>query len=90
MPTKRTRPRQAQTYLQSEGNLALADESLGIHPTRKAETQARKLRLVAKYREEASDADALVPATGMIVGVGLSMTLWSLIFLAWYWMRVSL
>ncbi len=82
MPTKRTRPRQAQTYLQSAGNLALADESLGVHPTRKAETQVRKLRLVANKREEASED--LVPATGMIVGVGLSMTLWSLIFLVWY------
>ena len=90
MPTKRTRPRQAQTYLQSAGNLALADESFGVPPKLNVETQARKLRLVANKREEASDADALVPATGMIVGVGLSMTLWSLIFLAWYWFRLSL
>ncbi len=90
MPTKRTRKRGTQTHPQSEGNLAVADESLGVPPKLNAETQARKLRLVANNRKEASDADALVPATGMIVGVGLSMTLWSLIFLAWYWFRLSL
>lgn len=88
MPTKRER--EAKKYPQSEGNLALADEGLDVLHKPKAKTLSPVLRLIANNREEASDADALTPATGMMVKVGLSMMLWGLIFLAWYWIRLSL
>ena len=38
--------------------------------------------------EEASTADALIPAKGIIVGMGLSILLWGFIVLVMYWTRV--
>jgi hypothetical protein len=75
MQTKRTRPRQAQTYLQSAGNLARADESLGLYQKPKAKPQAPKLRLVENIAEEDPEADVLAQAQDFILGIGLSLTL---------------
>jgi hypothetical protein len=43
--------------------------------------------VVQNNTEEASDADALAPAKGFIVGIGLSSILWSLINLVIFWIR---
>ena len=40
--------------------------------------------------DEAGNADALAPATGIMVGIGLSSLLWCLIVLALYWIRLHL
>ena len=74
-------------YPQSVGNLALADERVGVfqHPTDKP------LSLVpggAQDRaEDESEVDALAPAMGMMVGLGLSSLLWALLLLVISLMR---
>ena len=64
-------------YPQSWGNLALADESLGVLQTPKAKTCSPRLSVVHDITEE--EVDALAATTGMINGIRLSLTLWSLI-----------
>jgi hypothetical protein len=64
-------------YPQSWGNLALADESLGVLQTPKAKTSSPRLSVVHNITEE--EVDALAATTGMINGIRLSLTLWSLI-----------
>jgi hypothetical protein len=59
---------------QSEGNLALADESLGVLQKPKAKTLSPRLSVVPDITEE--EVDALAPTTGII---RLSLTLGSLI-----------
>ena len=59
---------------QSWGNLALADESLGVLQTPKAKTRSPRLSVVPDTTEE--EVDALAPTTGII---RLSLTLGSLI-----------
>jgi hypothetical protein len=66
------KPRQ---YPQSVGNVAIADESLFQTP--RAKIRAPRLSLVPNMTEE--EIDALAPTTGIINGVRLSLTLWSLI-----------
>ena len=66
--------RETRQYPQSVGNLALADESLGIFQT--AKTRTPRLSLVPHITEE---IDTLVPATGILNGIRLSLTLWSLL-----------
>ena len=61
---------------QSGGNLALADESLGILQTPKAKTRFPRLSVVPDITEEEVEDDALAPTTGII---RLSLTLGSLI-----------
>lgn len=82
MQTKRKR--ETVTYPQSAGNLALADESLGVLQTLKAKTLSSVPNMVRNSTEETSEADALAPATGIIVGVGLSVILWCLIIFVMY------
>ena len=84
-PQQTTRP-----YSQSVGNVALADENLGVHQTSKAKTRSPQLRLVQDRTEEESEIEALAPTIGMINGIRLSLTLWSLIVVIIYWIYVSL
>ena len=69
--------RETQQYPQSWGNLALADESLGVIQTPKAKTRSSRLSVVHDITEE--EVDALAATTGIINGIRLSLTLWSLI-----------
>ena len=59
------------------GNLALADESLGVLQTPKAKTRFPRLSVVPDITED--EVDALAPTTGIMNGIRLSLTLWSLI-----------
>jgi hypothetical protein len=83
MPTnshRTTRP-----YPLSVAHVASADESLGVHHTPKAKTRSQLSRLVQDWTEEESENEALAPTIGMINGIRLSFTLWSLIVVI-YWM----
>ena len=73
--------RETKKYPQSAGNLALADESLGVLQKPKAKTRSPWLSVVQDITEEESEVDALAPATGIINGIRLSITLWCLIVL---------
>ena len=64
-------------YPQSWGNVALADESLGVHQPPKAKIRSPRLSVVQDMTEE--EVDALALTTGMINGIRLSLMLWSLI-----------
>jgi hypothetical protein len=68
--------RETRQYPQSWGNLALADESLGVLQTPKAKTCSLRLSVVPDITEE---VDALAATTGILNGIRLSLTLWSLI-----------
>ena len=70
-------PQETRQYPQSVGNLALADESLGVYHTPHAKTRTPRLSLVPDITED--EIDALAPTIGIINGVRLSLTLWSLI-----------
>jgi hypothetical protein len=71
-----TAQRETRQYPQSWGNLALADESLGVLQTPKAKTPSPRLSVVQDIAEE---VDALALTTGIINGIRLSLMLWSLI-----------
>ena len=83
-----TRTWETTTYPQSEGNLAVADERLGVLQQPKAKTLSLVRGVAQDITEEASTADALIPAKGIIVGMGLSILLWGFIVLVMYWTRV--
>ena len=72
-----TGPGETRQYPQSSGNLALADESLGVLQSPKAKTRSPRLSRVQDIAEE--EVDDLALTTGMINGIRLSLTLWSLI-----------
>ena len=84
------RKRHTKTYPQSEGNVALADERLRVFQQPKAKTLSPVLGVAQDSTEEASKADALAPATGIMAGIGLSIMLWCLIILVMYWVRLHL
>jgi hypothetical protein len=67
--------REPRQYPQSVGNLAIADESLFQTP--RAKTRTPRLSLVPDITED--EFDALAPTTGIMNGIRLSLTLWSLI-----------
>jgi hypothetical protein len=71
--------RETRQHPQSWGNLALADESLGVLQTPKAKTRSHQLSVVQDITEEEVELDALAATTGIINGIRLSLTLWSLI-----------
>ena len=73
--------RQPRQYPQSWGNLALANESLGVLQPPKAKTRSPRLSMVQDIAEEEIEIEieALALTTGMINGVRLSLMLWSLI-----------
>ena len=66
-------------YPQSWGNLALANESLGVLQPPKAKTRSPRLSMVRDIAEEEVEIEALELTTGMINGIRLSLMLWSLI-----------
>jgi len=72
-----TGPWETRQYPQSWGNLALADESLDVLQKPNAKTSSPRLSVVQDITEE--EVDALALTTGMINGLRLSLTLWSLI-----------
>jgi len=84
MPTNPQR--RLEQYPQSVGNVALAKESLGLLQTPKAKTRSPQVRLVQDMIEEESGVEALAPTIGMMNGIRLSLTLWSLIVIIIYWM----
>ena len=87
MATKPNRTRRP--YPQSEGNVAAADERLGVLHAPKAKPRAPQLRVV-RDRTEEDEREALAPTIGILNGIRLSLTLWGLIILVIYWIRVSL
>ena len=81
------RKRETRTYPQAAGNLALADESLAVLQRPKANTRSPQLSLVQDITEEEVEMEALAPTIGIINGIRLSLTLWSLIGLIILLMR---
>jgi hypothetical protein len=77
--------RDTRQYPHSWGNLALADESLAVLQTPKAKIRSPRLSVVQDMTEE--EVDALAPITGIVNGIRLSLTLWSLIVLIILLMR---
>ena len=71
--------RETRQYPHSWGNLALADESLGVLQPPKAKTCSPRLSMVQDIAEEEVEIEALALTTGMINGIRLSLMLWSLI-----------
>jgi hypothetical protein len=82
-----TPQRETRQYPQSWGNLALADESLGVLQTPLAKTCSPQLSVVQDITEEEVEIEALAPTMGIINGIRLSLTLWSLIGLIILLMR---
>ena len=74
-------------YPQSTGNLALADERWDVFQEPKAKPLAPQLRMVQDIAEVEEEVDALAPVTGIINGIRMSLTLWSLIVLIIVLMR---
>ena len=64
-------------YPHSWGNLALANESLGVLQPPKAKTRSPRLSMVQDMAEQ--EVEALALTTGMMNGIRLSLMLWSLI-----------
>ena len=75
------------THPQSVANLDLAQVTLEalLMPNSKAEE--RRLRVVRDGLQEELDDDPLGPATGIVNGLRLSVTLWSFIALVVFLMR---
>jgi len=71
-----TGPWETRQYPHSWGNVALANESLGVLQPPKAKTRFPRLSVVQDMTEE---GDALALTTGMMNGIRLSLMLWSLI-----------
>jgi hypothetical protein len=69
--------RETRQYPRSVGNLALADERLGVYQTPQAKTRIPRLSLVPDITED--EIEALAPTTGIMNGLRLSLTLWGLI-----------
>ena len=90
MPTKRTGNRGTQRYPRSEGNLAVADESLEFVQQHKAASHATRLRVVPNTAAEDAEADALGHAKDITqeIRIGLAIilcALWFLIVFSSYW-----
>lgn len=77
--------RDTRQYPHSWGNLALADESRGVLQSPKAKTRSPRLSVVQDMTEE--EVDTLAPTTGIVNGIRLSLTLWSLVGLIILLMR---
>lgn len=83
MATKRKR--ETKKYPLSEGNLAVADESLGVLHKPKAKPLSPVLGVAQDISEEHLEVEAFAPSKGMIAGLGLSWILGCLITLMRYW-----
>jgi len=88
MPTKgKGAPKQ---YLQLEGNLALADESLGLARQPKS-NHLFPVKCVAQGEPEQEITVGAVFSVRMIIAlVGLSLMLWCLVVLVMYWIHLGL
>jgi len=88
MPT--TRKRAARQYPQSEGNVALADESLGLFQQPKAKALSPVLGVAQGMTEEHPAVSPCFPVRIIIAVVGLSLMLWCLIVLVmdWIWLHL--
>ncbi len=73
--------RDTRQYPHSWGNLALADQSLAVLQPPKAKVRSPRLSVVQDMTEDEVEFDALAPTTGIVNGIRLSLTLWSLIVL---------
>lgn len=73
--------------LQSEGNLAFANDRPQILQKPKEKALSPVLRLVPAMMEEYPEDDPLAPTIGIISAFGLSVILWGLIILvvSWIW-----
>jgi hypothetical protein len=87
MPTKGKGA--ARQYLQSEGNLALADESLGLAQQPKTK-HLSPVKGVAQGGPEKETVGAVFSVRMIIALVGLSLILWCLVVLIMYWIRLRL
>ena len=72
-----TGQRGTRQYPHSWGNLALAHESLGVLQPPTAKTRSPRLSVVQDMTED--EVDTLALTTGIMNGMRLSLTLWSLI-----------
>ena len=88
MPTKRKW--ETKTYPQSEGSLALADESLGLPQQPKTKTLSPVPGVAQGMTEEYPAVGTVSPARKIIAVAGLSIVLWCLIVLVMYWIRLNL
>ena len=71
--------------LESEGNLAFANDRLQILQKPRGKTLSPVLRLVPTMMEEYPEDDPLAPTIGIISAFGLSAILWGLIILGVFW-----
>ncbi len=74
-----TGQRETRGYPQSRGNLALTGESLGVLQTPKAKPCFPRLMVVPTITDEEVETEALAPTIGILNGIRLSLTLWSII-----------
>ena len=88
MPTKGKG--EARQNLQSEGNLALADESLGLAQHPKSKHLSPVTGVAQGMSEKHPTVGAVFPVRMIIALVGLSLMLWCLIVLIMYWIRLRL
>jgi len=72
-------------YLRSWGNLVVDDESSYASQGPKARNLSLAPVAVRGIPEGESGVDSLGPAKGIILGLGLSITLWSVIILVLAW-----
>ena len=79
------RKQETREYPQSWGNAALVDESVAPLNT----PEVRNLSLVPVVVRDIPEGefgdDSLGPAKGVILGIGLSITLWCIIILVMSW-----
>jgi len=75
----------APKYPQSWGNLVVDDESSYASQGPKARNLSLAPVAVRGIPEGESGVDSLGPAKGIILGLGLSITLWSVIILVIAW-----
>lgn len=88
MPTKGKGA--ARQYLQSEGNLALADESLGLAQRPKPKHLFPVKGMPQGEPEQELPVGAVFSVRMIIALVGLSLILWCLMLVLMYWIHLSL
>jgi hypothetical protein len=79
------RKQETRKYPQSWGNLAVNDGSFDASQSPKVRNLSLAPVTVGDIPEGQSGGDSLGPAKGIILGVGLSITLWCVIILVMSW-----
>ena len=82
--------RAARQYLQSEGNLALADEGLGLAQHSKRRHLSPVMGVARGLPEKQLTVSDVLPVRLIIALVGLSLMLGCLIVLTLYWIHYRL